>query len=194
MNSICIYCGSSDKTKTIYLEAAHEMGKEIAQRGLLLWFGAGSTGLMGAVADGALEAGGEVIGVIPDYFNTPVLAHQCLTKLEVVVSMREQMERLMEQSDSFIALPGGYGTYKELFETLTLAQIGRHQKPVGLLNTNNYFSPLLVMIQHTQDEGFIYDEHSDLFTYADNPAELVDALSNYHRPAGLERWMTRNDE
>ncbi len=194
MNSICIYCGSSDKTKPIYLEAAYEMGKEIAQRDLLLWFGAGSTGLMGAVADGALEAGGEVIGVIPDYFNTPVLAHQGLTKLEVVASMREQMERLMEQSDSFIALPGGYGTYKELFETLTLAQIGRHQKPVGLLNTNNYFSPLLVMIQHTQEEGFIYDEHSDLFTCADNPTDLVDGLINYHRPAGLERWMTRNDE
>ena len=176
------------------MDAAYEMGKEIAQRGLLLWFGAGSTGLMGAVADGALEAGGEVVGVIPDYFNTPVLAHQGLTKLEVVASMREQMGRLMGQSDLFIALPGGYGTYKELFETLTLAQIGRHQKPVGLLNTNNYFSPLLVMIQHTQDEGFIYDEHSDLFTCADNPAELVDALSNYNRPVGLERWMTRNDE
>ncbi|MFC2055827.1 TIGR00730 family Rossman fold protein [Chloroflexota bacterium] len=194
MNSICIYCGSSDKTKLTYLEAAYEMGKEVAQRSLVLWFGAGSTGLMGAVADGALEAGGDVIGVIPDYFNTPVLAHQGLTKLEVVASMREQMERLIEQSDAFIALPGGYGTYKELFETLTLAQIGRHQKPVGLLNTNNYFSPLLVMIQHTQYEGFIYNEHSDIFTCADSPAELVDALSNYRRPAGLERWMTRNDE
>ena len=194
MNSICIYCGSSDKTKTIYLEAAYEMGKEIAQRGLLLWFGAGSTGLMGAVADGALDAGGEVIGVIPDYFYTPVLAHQGLTKLEVVASMREQMRRLMEQSDSFIALPGGYGTYKELFETLTLAQIGKHQKPVGLLNTNKYFSPLLMMIQHTQDEGFIYAEHSDLFTCADSPAELVDALSNYHHPERLARWMTRNDD
>ena len=193
MKKICVYCGSSDKLHQDYLDAAHQLGSLLADLNLEIVYGAGSTGSMGALADGALQAGGKVIGVIPDYFNTPALAHQNLTKLEVVDSIHERKARMIELADAFIALPGGFGTFEELFEALTWAQIGLHSKPVGLLNTRRYFDPLLVMIQHANDEGFIYDEHRTLFTCEQEPAALLTALSNHIPPQGLERWMTREE-
>ncbi|MEW5869179.1 MAG: TIGR00730 family Rossman fold protein [Chloroflexota bacterium] len=194
MKSICVYCGSSDKIRPEYIEAAHQMGAAVAQRGLQLWYGAGSTGLMGAVADGALQAGGEVIGVIPEMFNTPQLAHFELTRLEVVGTMHQRKQRLAEQADAFVALPGGYGTFEEFFEILTWSQIGLHRKPVGVLNTLSYFDPLLDMVEHARQEGFIYDEHRALFMHASQPEELLQALANYQSPQGLERWLTRPDD
>ena len=193
MKSICIYCGSSDKIKPEYLGIARRMGMAVAQRDLELWYGAGSTGLMGAVAQGALEAGGEVIGVIPAIFNTPQLAHDGLTRLEVVDSMHARKARLAQQADAFVALPGGYGTFEEFFEILTWSQIGLHHKPVGLLNMLGYFDPLLKAVEHARQEGFIYDEHRALFACAAEPEQLLDALAAYQPPAGLERWLTRED-
>jgi uncharacterized protein (TIGR00730 family) len=192
MQSICVYCGSSDKMPDVYVAAAAEMGKVIAGRGLRLIYGAGSTGLMGAVADGALQAGGEVLGVIPHYFNTPVLAHPNLTRLEIVDTLHQRKARMIELADGFIALPGGFGTLEELFETLTWAQIGMHQKPIGLLNTHGYYQLLLAMIEHAQGEGFIYDEHRALFEVEEQPEKLLDALQNHNHPSGLSRWMTRD--
>ena len=113
MKSICVYCGSADQVNPQYLEAARQLGAEVARRGYQLWYGAGSTGLMGAVADGALQAGGEVIGVIPELFNTPQLAHTRLTRLEVVGSMHQRKERLANQAGAFVALPGGFGTFED---------------------------------------------------------------------------------
>ncbi len=191
MQAICVYCGSSDKMPEIYLQAASEMGKTIAERGLRLVYGAGSTGLMGALADAALLAGGDVLGVIPHYFNTPVLAHPNLTQLEIVDTLHQRKARMVELSDAFIALPGGFGTLEEFFEVLTWAQIGLHQKPVGLLNTHGYYNLLLAMIEQAQREGFIYDEHRALFNVEEQPATLLDALQNHTSPAGLERWLTR---
>lgn len=193
MKTICVYCGSSDKIRPVYLEAARQLGATIAQRGLQLWYGAGSTGLMGALADGALEAGGEVIGVIPEMFVTPQLCHNGLTRLEIVGDMHLRKQRLAQQADAFIALPGGYGTFEELFEILTWAQIGLHCKPVGLLNTMNYFAPLMAMVEHALQEGFIYDVHRALFACAGEPIELLEALANYKAPGGLERWLTREE-
>jgi len=193
MKSICVYCGSSDQVNSEYLKAAAEMGKTIAKRGLQLWYGAGSTGLMGAAANGALEAGGEVIGVIPEMFNTPQLVHLNLTRLEIVGSMHARKERLADQADAFIALPGGFGTFEEFFEILTWAQIGLHQKPVGLLNALSYYDPLLAMVEHARQEGFIYDEHRSLFVCEAEPEALLDALSGYQKPGGLERWLLRED-
>jgi len=193
MNSICVYCGSSDKINPTYTEAAYELGNVIASRGITVVYGAGSTGLMGAVANGALENGGEVIGVIPEIFNTPNLAHQGLTRLEIVEDMHKRKARLAEISDAFVALPGGFGTFEELFEILTWAQIGLHKKPVGLLNVRSYFDPLMAAIDFACREGFIYNEHQALFTAADNPVTLLDALSNHAHPDGLERWLTRDD-
>ncbi|MCJ7658192.1 MAG: TIGR00730 family Rossman fold protein [Anaerolineales bacterium] len=193
MKRICVYCGSSDKLHQDYLAAAYQMGSLLTARNLEIVYGAGSTGSMGALADGALQAGGTVIGVIPDYFNTPALAHQNLTSLEVVGSIHERKARMIELADAFIALPGGFGTFEELFEALTWAQIGLHSKPVGLLNTRHYFDPLLAMVKHAQTEGFIYDEHRALFTCEEKPADLLSAMEKHNHPEGLERWMTREE-
>lgn len=193
MKSICVYCGSSDRISSAYLDAARQMGDVLAKRGLILVYGAGCTGIMGVLADAVLEQGGEVVGVIPAMFNVPQLVHKHLTRLEVVTDMHTRKARLAELADAFIALPGGYGTLDELFETLTWAQIGLHHKPIGLLNTHAYFDALLGWIKHAQAEGFIYAEHRSLFTHAESPGDLLDALANHHIPAGLERWLTREE-
>jgi uncharacterized protein (TIGR00730 family) len=192
MTTICTYCGSSDTVHPEFLQAAHEMGSAIAQHGFRLVYGAGSTGLMGAVADGALQAGGEVIGVIPKIFDTPQLCHPKLTSLEIVDTLHERKARLAELADAFIALPGGYGTFEELFEALTWAQIGLHHKAIGLLNTRSYFDPLLAMVEHARSEGFIYPEHRSLLVHAEEPASLLAVLQNFQTPSGLERWLTRD--
>lgn len=193
MKTVCVYCGSSDKMADPYVQAARQMGAEIARRGLVLAYGAGSTGLMGAVADGALEAGGEVIGIIPRMFATPTLMHRGLSKLEIVETMHDRKQRLVDISDGFVALPGGYGTFEELFEILTWAQIGIHHKPVGLLNSLNYFDLLLSTIEYAQKEGFMYAEHSSLFVYDEQPAALLDLMMKYQYPKGMEKWLTRKD-
>ena len=167
------------------------MGAVIAARGLQLVYGAGGTGLMGAVANGALENGGEVIGVLPEIFNTPTLAQKGLTRLEIVEDMPQRKARLAELAEAFIALPGGFGTLEELFEILTWAQIGLHQKPVGLLNVRRYFDPLLELVDKASSEGFIYHEHRALLTSSDEPKVLLEALLNHKPPTGLERWLTR---
>jgi hypothetical protein len=193
MEAICVYCGSSDKIHADYLTAAYEMGAALAGQQLRLVYGAGSTGLMGEVAKGALENGGEVIGVMPAIFNTPTLVHNGLTRLEIVDDMHKRKARLAELSDAFIALPGGFGTMEELFEMLTWAQIGLHKKPVGLLNVRHYFDPLLKLIENARVEGFIYSEHQELFTSSDKPSVLLEALTDHNPPAGLDRWLTRQD-
>ena len=191
MQTICVYCGSSDKMRPSYLQAAFEMGQAIARRGLTLAYGAGCTGMMGAVADGALQAGGQVVGVIPSMFANPTLMHTGLTRLEIVDTMHTRKARLVDISDAFIALPGGYGTFEELFEVLTWAQIGLHRKPVGLLNAESYFDPLLATIDHARTEGFMYAEHRGLFTHAEQPEVLLEALEGFKTPDNLDVWLTR---
>jgi uncharacterized protein (TIGR00730 family) len=193
MTTVCVYCGSSDKMSEAYLLSARQTGNSIARRGYTLAYGAGCTGMMGAVADGALEAGGEVIGVIPEMFSTPTLMHNGLSRLEVVANMHARKQRLVDISDAFIALPGGYGTFEELFEVLTWAQIGLHHKPVGLLNTQHYFDPLMSAIEHARKEGFIYAEHRALFVFDEQPESLLDQLSQYQYPQGMEKWLTREE-
>jgi uncharacterized protein (TIGR00730 family) len=193
MNSICVYSGSSDKTHQDFQDAAYEMGAVLAGEGIVLVYGAGSTGLMGAVADGALESGGKVVGVMPEIFNTPKLAHQKLTRLEIVEDLHQRKARLAELADGFIALPGGFGTMEELFEILTWAQIGLHTKPIGLLNVRHYFDPLLDFIDSARAEGFIYTEHRSLFSASEKPSVLLKVLQNHSPPSGLERWLTRED-
>jgi uncharacterized protein (TIGR00730 family) len=193
MKSVCVYCGSSDKMRDAYLQAARQMGKAIARRGLIMNYGAGSTGMMGAVADGALETGGEVIGVIPSMFATPTLMHNGLSKLEVVENMHARKQRLVDMSDAFIAIPGGFGTFEELFEILTWSQIGLHTKPVGMLNAYGYFNPLLAAIDYARKEGFMYAEHHSLFVVDAQPEGLLDKLENFQYPTGMDRWLTREE-
>ncbi len=192
--TVCVYCGSSDKVHPAYLAAAAEMGGALVEAGLGLVYGAGSTGLMGAVADGVLDAGGEAIGVAPRNLFAPELIHTGLTHLELVETIHQRKARMSELADAFIALPGGYGTLEELFETLTWAQIGLHAKPVGLLNTRGYFDPLLELIRHALAEGFIYAEHRAMLLSAEDPRRLLELLQKYRVPANLERWMNRSSD
>lgn len=167
------------------------MGRALARRGIELVYGAGKTGLMGAVADGALSAGGAVTGVIPEGLNTPRLVHAGLTRLEALPDIHQRKARMSALAQAFIALPGGFGTFDELFETLTWAQIGLHHKPVGLLNTRHYYEPLLALVWHAEAERFIYSEHTRLLCHAEEPEALLDALDAFRLPDGLERWVNR---
>ena len=190
MNSICVFCGSADAVHSDYKSAASTMGRILAESGIRLIYGGGKTGLMGSVADGALSAGGEVIGVIIPSMNNQALAHDGLTRMDVPPDMHARKARMHELADGFIALPGGYGTFDELFETITWSQIGTHEKPIGLLNTRNYYAPLLATIDHAVREGFIFKEHRDaLFCDAD-PKHLLNVMATYEHPhEAVKRWM-----
>ena len=190
MKSICVFCGSSDLIHADYISAAHGMGRTLAERGIRLIYGGGKTGLMGAVADGVLEAGGIAVGVIIPTMNTVALAHIGLTQMDVVEGMHARKARMHELSDGYIAMPGGLGTFDELFETITWAQTGAHEKPVGLFNVRNYYVPLLAAIDHAVQEGFVFQEHRDaLFCEAD-PNTLLDKMAQYEHPrAAVKRWM-----
>jgi uncharacterized protein (TIGR00730 family) len=190
MNSICVYCGSADHVHADYLMAARRMGETLARRGLTLVYGGGRTGLMGALADAALQSGGQVIGVIVESMNTPALAHPGVTRLEVTTLIHQRKARMYELADAYIALPGGFGTLDELFETLTWAQIGVHAKPVGVLNVNGYFDPLLAMLDRAEKEGFVFPEHRQSLLCAAQPDALLDAMKNHAPDAeAVRRWM-----
>ena len=190
MKSICVFCGSADAVHSDYKSAAWTMGRILAERGLRLVYGGGKTGLMGAVADGALSAGGEVIGVIIPSMNTKALAHDGLTRMDVSTNMHTRKARMHELADGYIAMPGGFGTFDELFETITWAQTGAHEKPVGLLNVNNYYAPLLAAIDHAVDEGFIFKEHRDALFCDSDANKLLDAMAEYEHPhEAVKRWM-----
>ena len=192
MKTLVVYCGSSDDIPPVHLEAARAMGAALVQRGLTLIFGGGRTGMMGAVADAALAAGGRAVGILPRQFNTPALAHGGLSDMVLVDSMHERKARMAEMGDAFVALPGGFGTLEELIEILTWAQIGMHRKPVGILNVQGYYDPLLAMIERARQQGFIYAEHRGLIVCESTPASLLDGLAAFVSPAGLERWVTRD--
>ena len=190
MDSICVFCGSSDSVHADYLAGARLMGGTLARRGLRVVYGGGRTGLMGALADGTLEAGGEVIGVIIPSMNTAPLAHPNLTRMEVTVDMHARKARMHELSDGFIALPGGYGTFDELFEAVTWAQTGAHEKPIGLLNLRNYYIPLLAAIDHAVMEGFIFREHRESLYCESDPEKLLNVMEKYQHPhEAVKRWM-----
>jgi uncharacterized protein (TIGR00730 family) len=190
MNSVSVFCGSSDNVHANYLNAARKMGATIAERGLTLVFGGGRTGLMGAAAAGALENGGQAIGVIIESLNTPALAHAGLTRLEIFATMQQRKARILELSDGYLALPGGYGTFDELFEALADGQLGIHTNPIGLLNVNGYFDLLLKMLDHAEAEGFIFAEHRQSLLSAADPSALLDAMNDYQPSAdAVRRWM-----
>jgi uncharacterized protein (TIGR00730 family) len=190
MKSICVYCGSADAVHANYKSAAREMGALLARRGIRVVYGGGKTGLMGEVANGAISAGGKVIGVIIPSMNTPALAHTGLARLDVPADMHARKARMHELADGYIALPGGYGTWDELFETLTWSQTGAHTKPVGLLNTKDYYEPLLATIDHAVLEGFIFKEHRKALCCKSDPNELLDAMLEYEHPhEAVKRWM-----
>ena len=190
MKSICVFCGSSDNVHADYFAGARLMGQTLAKRGLRLIYGGGKTGLMGVVANAVLEAGGQVVGVIIPSMNTVALAHMSLTQMDVVEGMHARKARMHELADGYIAMPGGFGTFDELFETVTWAQTGAHEKPVGLFNIRNYYAPLLAAIDHAVLEGFIFQEHRDVLYCDSDPNELLEKMERYEHPhAAVKRWM-----
>jgi uncharacterized protein (TIGR00730 family) len=194
LKSICIFCGSSDSISPDYLAAAEQMGRSLAGRDLRLIYGGGKTGMMGAVADGALGRAGEVVGVIIPSMNSESLAHQGLTRMEVLPDMHGRKARMHELADGYVALPGGFGTFDELFETITWGQIGAHEKPIGLLNVNNYYAPLLAAIDYAVGEGFIFKEHREVLICEQDPEKLIDRLAKYEHPhEAVKRWMRQKE-
>ncbi len=190
MRRICVFCGSSAGARDIYRQTARATGTAIARRSLGLVYGGASIGLMGAVADGALEAGGEVIGVIPAALEAKEIAHGGLARLEVVPSMHERKARMAELSDAFLALPGGMGTLEEMAEILTWAQLGLHAKPCALLDVEGYWAPLVAFLDHAVRERFLRPQHRELVVVGHDVAGVLDALeARAPREAGA--WPER---
>jgi uncharacterized protein (TIGR00730 family) len=194
LKSIAVFCGSADGVAEEYLQAADEFGQRMAGQGIRLVYGAGKTGMMGAVAEGVLRSGGEVVGVVNESLNRPNLIHAGLTRLEVVADLPLRKARMVELADAIVALPGGYGTWDELFEVLTLIQIGSFPHPVGILNPRGYYDPLLAQIALAGREGFIWPEHLKLFVSHAQPEGLLAALEAFQAPGGLDRWLTRPED
>jgi uncharacterized protein (TIGR00730 family) len=188
LRAICVFCGSNAGARKEYAEAAAEVGRAIAARGLALVYGGAAVGLMGTLADAALAAGGKVVGVIPKALVEREIAHAGLTELHAVKSMHERKAMMADRSDAFLALPGGAGTLEEVFEAWTWAQLGHHRKPVGLLNVTGFFDGLVAFLDHQCRERFIRVEHRDMLIVERDPNLLLDRFENY-RPPVVEKWI-----
>jgi len=188
MRSICVYCGSNAGSKPVYTERAIALGTRIAKEGLALVYGGGNVGLMGVVADAVLEAGGEVIGVIPEQLVNWEVAHKGVTRLEVVANMHERKARMFDLADGFVALPGGFGTLDEMFEMLTWRQLGIADKPCAFLDVDGFYAPLLTMMDRMVEERFLHpDQRRDLWH-----GDSIDALMAWMRayePAQASKWI-----
>jgi len=193
MKRTCVFCGSNAGHNPTYRAEAEKLGRLLAARGIELVYGAGNVGLMGAVADACLEAGGTVIGVIPEALMGKEVAgravdHRTLTRIEVVDSMHTRKARMAELSDGFIALPGGFGTFEEFCEILTWGQLGFHTKPMGLLNVNGFYDPLLAMFDKAVAEGFLRAENRAM-ALADTDIEKLLATMTAYRPEPVSKWL-----
>jgi uncharacterized protein (TIGR00730 family) len=190
MKRVCVFAGSSFGARSSYRRSAEELGRALAGRGIEVVFGGGRVGLMGALADAALGAGAQVIGVIPAALEAKELGHTGLTELRVVKSMHERKATMADLSDGFIALPGGWGTLDELFEVLTWGQLGLHSKPCGVLNVDGYFDRLLSFMEYLVDERFVRSENGAMLAVATTPGALLDLMEGY-RPPAVEKWIDR---
>jgi len=188
LRSVCVFCGSNAGARSVYAEAAREVGRAVAERGLTLVYGGAAVGLMGALADSALAAGGRVVGVIPTALVEREIAHPHLTETHQVKSMHERKAKMADLSDAFLALPGGAGTLEEVFEIWTWAQLGHHKKPVGLLNVDGFFDALLAFLDHQTRERFMRPEHRDMLIVESDPGELLRRFESYTPPV-IEKWI-----
>ncbi|MCK0154419.1 TIGR00730 family Rossman fold protein [Alcanivorax sp. S6407] len=193
MKKICVYCGSSSGKGDAYLSAADSLAQALVERELGLVYGGASIGVMGALAKAVMERGGEVIGIMPEALMSREIGSDHLTELQVVASMHERKAAMAEQSDGFIALPGGMGTFEELFEILTWAQLGFHNKPVGLLNINGYYDHLLRFLNHAVDEGLLRQQHRKLLRVSETTGDLLDSFLTEPAPL-LDIWIEKKDQ
>ncbi len=189
LNRICVYCGSNPGGDPIYVRNAQQMGRLLASRGITVVYGGGRVGLMGALAEAALAAGGEVIGIIPEMLERREVAFRGLTELHVVHSMHERKQMMADLSDGFIAMPGGFGTFEEFCETLTWAQLGMHAKPCGLLNVKGFYDPLLALFDHAAAEKLLRAVHRSMVIAAEQPEALLEAMTQYRAPE-VDQWLT----
>ena len=190
LNSLCVYCGSSPGLRSAYVEAASAFGGLVAAEGITLVYGGGNVGLMGALADGALQAGGKVIGVIPERLLEKELGHGGLAELHKVGSMHERKLKMAQMSDAFVALPGGAGTMDEIFEAFTWLQLGFHAKPCAFLNVDGYYDPLFRFLDHMLEQRFIREEHLAALIREDDPRALLAKLRDY-TPTVMDKWRER---
>lgn len=188
MKTIAVYCGSSSGHNEIYRKEAARTGSYLAQQGIDLVYGGGKVGLMGVLADSALEAGGKVTGVIPAFLKTKEVAHDQLSELLVVEDMHKRKALIHEMSDGFIALPGGYGTLEELFEMLTWGQLGLHPKPVGLLNISGFFDHILASLDHMVQEGFVHEINRNMVLCDPRVENLLKQMRAYQAPS-VPKWL-----
>ena len=192
IKNICVYCGSSPGKNPAYLLAAKNLGKALCNRDIGLVYGGAAIGVMGAVADAVLEAGGRAIGVIPKSLAVKEVAHDGLSELHVVESMHERKAMMAELSDGFIALPGGWGTLEEIFEILTWAQLGFHEKPCGLLNVEAYYNGLIGFLENAFEQQFVSDLYRPMLMTANEPVVLLDQFAAYRAPK-VRKWMGEDE-
>ncbi len=191
IHSVAVYCGSSPGHDSKYPAIARALGQLLAARGIRLVYGGGGVGMMGAVANGVLEAGGVVTGVIPVFLNTRELKHDGVTDMRVVDTMHERKQIMVTESDGFIALPGGFGTLDELFEVLTWSQLAIHDRPVGILNVDGYFDGILVTLDVMVERGFLRQEDRDRVVAAETAEALLEAMAAWQVPETLKFTLAR---
>ena len=187
-NRICIFAGSNTGAEPAYVNAAKDLGAELSRRGIGLVYGGAKIGLMGAVAEAALAGGGEVTGVVPNFLVEKDLAHERLSNLYIVNSMHERKTMMSQLADGFVALPGGLGTFEEILEALTWAQLGLHEKPCALLNVHEYFAQLLNFLDHAVEERFLKSAHRDMLIVETTAKSILDAIEAYE-PAYGDKWL-----
>jgi len=190
MKSIIVFCGSSEGYNEVYMEAATQLGELLASRGIRVIYGGAKVGLMGAVADGALQAGGEVTGVIPEFLSAKEVLHEGLTELITTKTMHERKLKMYELGDAIITLPGGWGTMDETFEMLTWGQLGLHAKPVGLLNVNGYYDALKALSDSMVQEGFLSEFVNGAMLMSSSAEDLLEQMENYVAPEAPQ-WITK---
>lgn len=188
MESIVVFCGSSEGTDPEILKSAYRLGAKLAQEDLTLVYGAAKIGIMGKLAQGALDEQGKVIGVIPDFLQLKEVFHTGLTQLIITKNMHQRKLKMHELSDAILTLPGGYGTMEELFEMITWAQLGLHQKPIGLLNINGFYDELLAMLRTMVAKGFLKQDHYDMLLVDNTIDGLLDKMKNY-QPLPWPKWI-----
>jgi hypothetical protein len=192
MKRICVFCGSSPGRSASYAAAAAELGRSLAKRGIGLVYGGANVGLMGILANAVMDAGGDVIGVIPQSLVKYEVAHRGLPDLRIVASMHERKAMMAELADGFIAMPGGNGTLEEFFEVLTWAQLGEHSKPCGLLDIDDYYSHLLAFLDHAVEERFLRQEHRKMLIVESSPEAILNRLAAYSPPK-TGKWIDRSE-
>ncbi len=192
MKRITVFCASSFGTEKIYEEQASALGKTLAEQNIELVYGGANVGLMGAVADGALNAGGKVIGVLPNFLRSKEIAHLGLTELILVESMHERKTKMNDLCDGVIALPGGFGTLEELFEMLTWAQLGLHKKPIAILNVNGFYDSLIALLQTMTEKGLLKEVNQKMLLVSDTIDDLLYQMKNYVAPT-VGKWIDKKE-